>query len=139
MPLRQLLQERLPRRKLSIDVDVMAAKEQKYNIAVWVLENNISSPDQNGATSDLHRVANHALRYIASSYNQDYMLGDSLGYLSVGQVAEKSYSVTIDNSWVAANLEVLVIVSDEQDVVNTAVCPVNATRNYEYMSDVETL
>lgn len=125
--------------KLSIDVDVMAAKEQKYNIAVWVLENNISSPDQNGATSDLHRVANHALRYIANSYNQDYMLGDSLGYLSVGQVAEKSYSVTIDNSWVAANLEVLVIVSDEQDVVNTAVCPVNATRNYEYMSDVETL
>ncbi len=125
--------------KLSIDVDVKAAKEQKYNIAVWVLENNISSPDQSGATSDLHRVANHALRYIANSYNQDYMLGDSLGYLSVGQVAEKSYSVTIDNSWVTANLEVLVIVSDEQDVVNTAVCPVNATRDYEYMSDAQTL
>ena len=121
---------------LYIDVDVKSAKAQTYYVAVWVLENNIASPNQNGATLDRHKVANHALRYIASDYSSSYMLGDSLGVLTVNQVAEKSYTVPINSNWVVNNLEVLVIVSDDTDVVNTAVCPINATKDYEYLVDL---
>lgn len=121
---------------LKVDIDVKSAKEQRYYVAVWVLENNISNPNQNGATKPIHKVANHALRYIATEYDSQYMSGNSLGLLAVGSVAERSYTIPIDSNWVADNLEVLVIVSANDQVVNTALCPANATKDYEYITDV---
>ncbi len=123
---------------LSIDIDVKSAKEQEYCVTAWVLENNIWSPNQNGATTDLHKTYNHALRHMSGEYNRTHLAGDSLGTIAVDGVAEKSYEVTLDNSWVTQNLEVLVIVSANRgdgtyEVVNCALCPVNSTKDYEYL------
>ena len=122
---------------LYIDIDVKSAKKQKYYVNAWVLENNIWSPNQANATSDIHKTYNHALRYIAGRYSTTYLAGDLLGELDVDMVGEKSYTVSIDSGWNANNLEVLVIVSapignDKYEVVNTAVCPINSTKDYEY-------
>ena len=127
---------------LNVNVDVKSAKKMEYLIAVWVLENNIYSPTQNNATSELHKTYNHALRYVATPFKKSDISGDELGELEVDEVAEVSYSIPINSSWVTENLEVIVIVSayDENydyEVVNTAVCPVNSTKDYEYLSDVE--
>lgn len=127
---------------LNVNVDVKSAKKMEYLIAVWVLENNIYSPAQNNATLERHKIYNHALRYVATSFKKSDISGDELGELEVDEVAEVSYSIPIDSSWTTENLEVIAIVSayDENgkyEVVNTAVCPVNSAKDYEYLSDVE--
>lgn len=127
---------------LNVNVDVKSAKKLEYIIAVWVLENNIYSPTQNSATQERHRIYNHALRYVATNFSQRDIAGDDIGILAVDAVYENSYSIPISSSWVTDNLEVIVIVSayDENgdyEVVNTAVCPVNSTKDYEYLSDIE--
>jgi hypothetical protein len=124
---------------ITIDADVKADETQEYHITAWVLENNISSPDQNGATQAYHKVYNHALRYIAGAYSANDISGDSLGVIEKGSVATKRYTVNIDSAWNPLNLEVLVIVSAKNangkfEVVNCAKCPMNATRDYEYIS-----
>lgn len=123
---------------VKVDIEVTAAKEDKYKVAVWVLENNIWSPNQNGATSDIHKTYNHALRAIGSAYNREDISGDQLATLDVGEKATKSYTIALENGWDKSNLEVLVLVSAQNssgvyEVVNTAVCPANGTRDYEYL------
>lgn len=127
---------------MSVDINVKSAKAQEYNIAVWVLENNIYSPNQNGATSELHMTYQHALRYIATNYTRYDISGDYLGEIGVGEVGDASYIIPLDSSWDKSNLEVLVIVSAANDsgdfeVVNTAVCPAGSSKGYEYISDLE--
>ena len=124
--------------KINIDIEVTSAKLQEYKVTAWVLENNIYSPDQNGATTERHKTYHHALRYIAGAYSTSDISGDALGTIDVGKTASKSYSVPISSSWERNNLEVLVIVSapdssGNYEVVNTAVCPINSTKNYEYL------
>ena len=124
---------------ITIDANVKSDKTQEYRITAWVLENNISSPNQNGATQDYHKVYNHALRYIAGTYSKDDISGDSLGVIEKGSVVDKHYTVNIDSAWNYLNLEVLVIVSaknvdGEFEVVNCAMCPMNAMRDYEYIA-----
>jgi hypothetical protein len=126
---------------ITIDADVKSAKTQTYHITAWVLENNISSPDQNGATADHHRVYNHALRYIAGSYDKySDLSGEDLGEIAKGEVGSKRFTVPVSSSWNTSNLEVLVIASAKNangkfEVVNTALCPMNATKDYEYIGD----
>lgn len=127
---------------MSVDINVKSAKAQEYNIAVWVLENNIYSPSQNGATSELHKTYQHALRYIATNHTRYDISGNYLGEIGVGEVREASYIIPLDSSWDNSNLEVLVIVSAANDsgnfeVVNTAVCPAGSSKGYEYISDLE--
>lgn len=123
---------------VKVDIEVTAAKDDKYNVAVWVLENNIYSPNQNGATSDIHTTYNHALRAIGGAYSRGDISGDQLAALSVGEKANKSYTIALESGWNKSNLEVLVLVSAANssgvyEVINTAVCPANGTRDYEYL------
>ncbi len=127
---------------IRVNINVKSAKAQEYNVAVWILENNIYSPNQNGATTELHKTYQHVLRYIATDYTRYDISGNWIGELGVGDVGEVSYTVPLNSSWVTSNLEVLVIVSAPNadgnfEVVNTAVCPANGTKNYEYISDLE--
>lgn len=126
---------------ITIDADVKSAKTQTYHITAWVLENNISSPNQNGATADYHKVYNHALRYIAGTYDKySDLSGEDLGEIAKGEVGSKRFTVPVSSSWNTSNLEVLVIASAKNangkfEVVNTALCPMNATKDYEYIGD----
>lgn len=126
---------------LNINVDVTSALEQEYYLAVWVLENNIQSPNQSSGYKEHHFVYNHALREIVTPYSKRDMAGEELATLPVGFEVSRSYQLPIDASWNASNLEVIAIVSADNDassggyeVVNCAVCPINSTLDYEYIS-----
>lgn len=123
---------------LTIDIEVAAVKTNDYKVTAWVLENNISAPNQNGASSSLHRVYHHALRAIGGKYSKTNLTGDSLGTIEAGQKATKSFTISLDSGWNKSNLEVLVIVSapksnGDYEIVNTALCPANGLRDYEYI------
>lgn len=125
-------------KKIDIEIEVTAAVSNQYKVTAWVLENNIYSPYQNGASTERHRTYQHCLRAIAGAYSTTDISGDSLGTIEAGESASKSFSVSLDSSWVTANLEVLVIVSapdstGNYEVVNTALCPINGTQDYEYL------
>jgi hypothetical protein len=127
-------------KKIDIEIEVTAAVSNQYKVTAWVLENNIYSPYQNGASTERHRTYQHCLRAIAGAYSTTDISGDSLGTIEAGESASKSFSVSLDSSWVTANLEVLVIVSapdstGNYEVVNTALCPINGTQDYEYLQD----
>lgn len=130
---------------IRVDLSIKSAKAQEYNVAVWVLENNIYSPNQNsnyGTPTEAHKTYNHALRHIVTSYSKYDISGDWLGEIAEGGEATASYTISLNGSWVTNNLEILVIASTpnlngDYEVVNTAVCPVNGTKSYEYISDLE--
>ena len=122
--------------KIKVDIEVTSAKSQNYKVTAWVLENDIYSPNQNGATSALHRTYNHVLRAIGGAYSSSDISGDALGRIAAGEKATKSFTIDLNSSWVKSNLEVLVIVSapnadGEYEVVNTALCPANDSCDYE--------
>lgn len=118
---------------LNVEVEVTSAEEQRYYLAVWVLENNIDGSGQSNATKPHHKVYNHALRYIATEYDDTYMSGNSLGKMAVGATNTKSFTIPIASNWVAGNLEVLAIVSANDEVVNCALCPAGQSKDYEYL------
>lgn len=125
-------------KNVDIDIEVTAAVSNEYKVTAWVLENNIYSPNQSGASTERHRTYHHCLRAIAGAYSSSDISGDALGTIDAGKSASKSFSVPLDSSWVTGNLEVLVIVSapnssGNYEVVNTALCPINGTQDYEYL------
>ena len=119
-------------------VSVKAAVEQEYKVTAWLLESKIYG-NQSGASEDYHNIYNHALRNIGGTYSKNDISGDSVGVIKVGECAETGFELPITSSkWKVENMDVLIIVSAKDktmrwEVVNTALCPVNSTVNFEYM------
>lgn len=119
-------------------VSVKAAVEQEYKVTAWLLESKIYG-NQAGASADYHKLYNHALRNVGGSYNKNDLSGDSVGVIKAGETAETAFELPITSSkWKVENMDVLVIVSAKDktkrwEVVNTAICPVNSSVNYEYL------
>ena len=115
---------------------VKAAVGAEYKVAAWLLESNISSPYQSGATKPYHKIYNNALRNMA--YTNDVQ-GESIGTLFTGETKELSFELPITSSkWSFENMSVVVVVSakDENDrweVVNSACCPLNESKPFEYL------
>ncbi|MBR5131615.1 MAG: Omp28-related outer membrane protein [Alistipes sp.] len=130
---------------IRVNLSVKSAKAQEYNVAVWVLENDIYSPNQNsnyGTPTEEQKTYNHALRYSVTSYSKYDISGDWIGEIAEGEEKTASYTIPLNSAWATNNLEILVIASapnanGDYEVVNTAVCPVNGTKGYEYISDLE--
>lgn len=117
-------------------IGIKAAIEQEYKVTAWLLESNISNPNQAGASQSYHRISNFALRDIAGAYSREDLSGDSIGVVKAGEVKECEYAFSITNSnWVIDNMDVLVIVSAKDqygrfEVANVALCPINKCIDY---------
>ena len=118
---------------------VKANVAQEYKAVAWLLENNIYSPNQAGASKDYHRIYNYALRNISGEYSKNNVSGESIGVLAQGEIMNLAFELPITGTeWNSENMGVLVIVSakDENgrwEVANTAYCPVGETKVYEYV------
>lgn len=118
---------------------VKAAVSKEYKVVAWLLENNIYSPSQAGATKDYHKIYNFALRNISGEYSRNNVAGESVGVIEAGQTIDCAFELPIvSTKWVVENTGVLVIVSakDENnrwEVVNSAYCPVNEALEFEYV------
>lgn len=116
-----------------------AAKTNEYKVVAWLLENDIYSPNQAGATKEHHKIYNYALRNISGDYDRNNITGDSIGTLEEGQTYDCSFTLPIaSNKWNHENLGVIIIVTAKDsknrwEVVNTAYCAVNENKAYEYV------
>ncbi len=118
---------------------VKAKEAKEYKVVAWLLESNIYSPNQAGATKDYHKLYNFALRNISGEYSRNNVAGESIGVLESGKTYDCAFTLPIvSTKWNWENMGVLVIVSAKDannrwDVVNSAYCPVKESKSYEYV------
>lgn len=118
---------------------VKAKVAQEYKAVAWLLESNIYSPGQAGATKAEHKVYNYALRNISGEYSKNNVSGESIGVLAQGETKNLAYALPITSTkWKWENMGVLVIVSAKNatghwEVVNSAYCDLNDYKTYEYV------
>jgi hypothetical protein len=118
---------------------VKANVAQEYKAVAWLLESDIYSPNQAGATKEYHRIYNYALRNISGEYSKNNVSGESIGVLAQGKTKNLAFELPITSAmWNTENMGVLVIVSAKDkngrwEVANTAYCPVGETKAYEYV------
>ena len=118
---------------------VKAKEAKEYKVVAWLLESNIYSPNQAGATKDYHKLYNFALRNISGEYSRNNVAGESIGVLESGKTYDCAFTLPIvSTKWNWENMGVLVIVSAKDannrwEVVNSAYCPVKESMSYEYV------
>ncbi|MBO7263117.1 MAG: Omp28-related outer membrane protein [Alistipes sp.] len=118
---------------------IKSAVAQEYYVNAWLLESNIYSPNQAGATKEYHKYYNYALRNFSEEVTTANISGVKIGTIAVGETYEYACAIDmISNSWEANNMGVLVVVSAKSangglEVVNSAYCKINETREYEYL------
>ncbi|MBQ8335648.1 MAG: Omp28-related outer membrane protein [Tidjanibacter sp.] len=117
-----------------VDVKVFAETTDDYRVAVYVVEDNIKSPQLDGSVVIEEYNHRHVVRQMLSgSYK-----GDSLGRLKAESEAQKSYEFAIGNGgWKVENLQIYAMVIDSTGTVNNvAVCDVNNGEvDYKYLAN----
>ncbi len=117
---------------------IKSAVAKEYKITAWLLESNIYSPNQAGASKDYHRIYNHALRNMSHSYSNTNVQGDAYTF-EANEVKEIVFELPILlTKWNYENMEVLVIVSAKDsngrwEVANSLTCKINETKQFEYL------
>lgn len=124
--------------KVICSAQIKAAVSNEYKVNAWLLENNIYSPNQNGASKDYHYYYNHALRKTSETFNAGDISGKSIGMLYIGETYDYNCEISVDSTWEINNLEVLIVVvarngSNQWEVVNSAVCGVGQTTPFAYV------
>ena len=116
---------------------VKSGVAQEYKITAWLLESNIYSPNQSGATKDYHKIYNNALRNMSHEYSKTNVQGDSYTF-EANEVKDLAFELEmISNKWKLENMSVLVVVSAKDangrwEVANSAVCKINKAKEFEY-------
>ena len=121
---------------IGVNVQIKAAKAGQYRVAVWVLEDGIRGK-QEGASEDWMNTHNNAVRAMAGNTLNMRIYGEKMGELQVGQTAEKSFSMALDETWKVENCKVLVVVNaagadGRYDLANCALCPIGGVVTYDY-------
>ena len=116
---------------------VKSGVAQEYKITAWLLESNIYSPNQAGATKDYHKLYNNALRNMSHQYSKTNVQGDSYTF-EANEVKDLAFELPIiSTKWNYENMSVLVVVSAKDangrwEVANSAVCKINESKEFEY-------
>jgi hypothetical protein len=116
---------------------VKSGVAQEYKITAWLLESNIYSPNQAGATKDYHKIYDNALRNMSHEYSKTNVQGDAYTF-TANEVKDLAFELPIiSTKWKYENMSVLVIVSAKDangrwDVANSAVCKINESKEFEY-------
>ena len=116
---------------------VKSGVAQEYKITAWLLESNIYSPNQSGATKDYHKIYNNALRNMSHAYSKTNVQGDSYTF-EAEEVKDLAFELPIvSTKWDYENMSVLVVVSAKDangrwEVANSAVCKITESKEFEY-------
>jgi hypothetical protein len=116
---------------------VKSGVAQEYKVTAWLLESNIYSPNQAGATKDYHKIYNNALRNMSHEYSKTNVQGDAYT-LTANETRDFGFELPITSTkWKYENMSVLVIVSAKDangrwEVANSAVCKLNESKEFEY-------
>lgn len=121
---------------LGVNVQIKAARENKYRIAVWVLEDGIRAK-QDGAFEDWMNTHSNAVRVMAGSTLNLRIYGENVDVLKKGQTASKSFVIALEDGWNVKNCKVMVLVNAATDdgrynLANCAICPIGESVSYSY-------
>ena len=116
---------------------IKSGEAKEYKVTAWLLESDIYSPNQAGATKDYHKLYNHALRNMSHEYSKTNVQGDSVTF-EANEAKDFAFELPIiSTKWNYENMEVLVIVSAKDangrwEVANSSVCKINESKEFEY-------
>ena len=121
---------------LGVNVQIKAARENKYRIAVWVLEDGIRAR-QDGAFEDWMNTHSNAVRVMAGSTLNLRIYGENVDVLKKGETASKSFVIALEDGWNVENCKVMVLVNAATDdgrynLANCATCPIGESVSYRY-------
>lgn len=118
-----------------VNVGIKSRVDQKYRVAVWLLEDNIRST-QSGATASWQHTHDNCLRAMGGASKNEAIYGRSIG--KVGARESYDFIASIDSvlpAWKIENCKIMVIAvsaSGNYELVNCTVCPVGGSVTYEY-------
>ncbi len=116
---------------------IKSGSAKEYKVTAWLLESDIYSPNQSGATKDYHKIYNNALRNMSHQYSKTNVQGDACTF-EANETRDFAFELPIvSNKWNYENMSVLVIVSAKDangrwEVANSAVCKINESKEFEY-------
>lgn len=113
----------------TVKAKVYAATDDRYRIAVYILENGIIHPQKSGSIIIENYAHDHVVRQLLSASYK----GDLVGDLKAGEETTKEYKFELTTDNVAANCTALAMVIDSTGYVNNVmVCPlVNGKADYD--------
>lgn len=127
---------------LVVKVAVKAAEQGIFNVGAWLLEDDIygQQSDYDNVGDDSYDTHENCVRVADSSYKGTFF-GHLLGELSAGEVAEKTFVMTLKNKWKVENMHLAVFVSKgvvkgsriEYSVCNAVDAPIDAPTPFEYV------
>ena len=121
--------------QILVNVSLKVAVDSKYRLAVWVLEDNIHSP-QAQATASWHNMHSNCLRMMYGSQKNEQIYGKHLGTVHAGQSEDIVAAIEIDESWIVDNCKLLIVAvsgSGDYSLVNCTYCPVEGSVSYNYL------
>lgn len=121
--------------KVCVNVSLKSAVDAKYRVAVWLLEDNIHSP-QSGATSSWHNTHSNCLRYMYGEQRTECIYGKPIGMVEAGKTADHLAAFELDPSWVVENCKLMIIAVEaggEYGLVNCTYCPLDGSVTYDYI------
>lgn len=119
-------------RELRVDVDLFAELAGNYAVSVFLVENNIVSPQKDG--SMIHTDFSH--KHVARCLMNSNYKGDSMGALAAEQESAKSYTYTLPEEWKVEDMTIVALAITEDGYVNNvAECAVGESIDYKYLAE----
>ncbi|MBO5709137.1 MAG: Omp28-related outer membrane protein [Bacteroidales bacterium] len=121
--------------KVRVNINIKSAVDSKYRVAVWVLEDNIHSP-QSGATASWHNMHSNCLRYMYGDEKTECIYGKNLGLVKAGESKDIIAAFNLDQEWVKENCKLMIIAvsaNDDYHLANCTNCPIEGTVSYDYL------
>ncbi len=118
-----------------VNVSIKSAVDSKYRVAVWLLEDNIHSP-QSGATASWQNMHSNCLRYMYGNEKAECIYGKTIGLVEAGTSKDMIAAFDLDPEWKAENCKLMIIAvagNGEYGLVNCTYCPIDGSVSYDYL------
>lgn len=118
-----------------VNVSIKSAVDSKYRVAVWLLEDNIHSP-QSGATASWQNMHSNCLRYMYGNEKTECIYGKTIGLVEAGTSKDMIAAFDLDPEWKAENCKLMIIAvagNGEYGLVNCTYCPIDGSVSYDYL------
>lgn len=116
-------------------VSLKSAVTAKYRVAVWLLEDNIPSP-QSGADAPWQNVHDNCLRFMYGNSKTECIYGKPVGEIKAGDTHEILVAIDLVDKWIASNGKLFIAAVEaggNYDLLNCIVCPVGSSVSYDYL------
>ncbi|MBO7300147.1 MAG: Omp28-related outer membrane protein [Tidjanibacter sp.] len=116
----------------TVEVTLFAELAGDYRVSVWLVENGVVGPQNDGAS--VYDSWNH--EHVARALLSDNWRGDALGTLAKEQEQTKNYTYTLGVNWKVADMSVVALaITPDGYVNNVAECALGESVDYKYIAE----